>query len=76
MKVCKLLHINDGRPREIANGEFLFAEEYVRTSDIVNEHLADGWEVKNMVTEYIPGGKEERYPFYCQGFTFYLEREE
>ena len=76
MKRCKLIHINDGRPQTLTNGNFVFAEEYVSTSEILNEYLADGWEVKNMVPEFSPAMNETSPVFYKSGFTFYLEREE
>jgi len=76
MKICKVIHINDGRPKMITNGNMVFAEEYVVTSDILNQYLADGWEVRNMVPEFTPSMEENGPAFYQGGFTFYLEREE
>lgn len=76
MKVCKVLHINDGRPNTITNGNYLFAEEYTRAADILNQYLAEGWEVRSMVPEFSPAERESGLAFYCGGFTFYLERNE
>lgn len=76
MKVCKILHINDGQPKVITNGNFLFAEEYVRASDILNQYLADGWELRTMIPEFTPGAREDGPAFYCGGFTVYLEHDE
>ena len=75
MKVCKVIHINDGDAKELTNGNFLFAEEYTKMSDILNEYLADGWEVKSMAPEFMHGRHDSGPLFYCCGFTFYLERE-
>lgn len=76
MKVCKVLHINDGDPALITNGNFLLAEEYTRASDILNQYLADGWEVRSMVPEFSPAASKNGPAFYSAGFTFYLERDE
>lgn len=78
MKVSKVLHINDGQAKVLQNGNFMFVEEYSRAAEILNQYLADGWEMRAMVPEYHPGpGSGKGGPaFYCGGFTFYLEREE
>lgn len=74
MKECKIIHINDGNPQEITNGNFLFVEEYVFASEIVNQYLGEGWEVRNMIPVFTPNMRDSSPAFFRSGFTFYLER--
>lgn len=75
MKECKIIHINDGNPQEITNGNFLFVEEYLCASESVNQYLEDGWEVRTMIPEFTPNMRDRSPAFFCGGFTVYLERE-
>lgn len=76
MRECKIIHINDGRPQETANGNFYFSEIYPRTETELQTYLDQGYEVKHMVPMVAPAiQKEGAYGFYLSGFAFYLERE-
>lgn len=76
MRECKIVHINDGRPETVSNGNFYFEETYPRAEESLNEYLSQGYEIRSMVpliSPGEPGGKG--YAFYRSGFVFYLERE-
>lgn len=74
MKECKIIHINDGNPQQIKNANYLFVEEYLCASEIVNQYLEKGWEVRNMIPEFTPNMRDSSPAFFCGGFTVYLER--
>lgn len=76
MRECKLVHINDGRPEELTNGNFYFAETYPRAERELEKYLDQGYELKAMVPNFTPGNPGGGgYAFYETGFVFYLERE-
>lgn len=76
MKICKLVHINDGKEKEIQNGDFMLVEEYPRTDAMISELLNDGYELKHMVPDFTPAvQKPGCYAFYKGGFVFYFEKE-
>lgn len=76
MKQCKLLHINDGCPREQNNGNWMHVEDYPRAEEILNRYLNSGYELKSMVPLVSPAELDRgNYGFYRSGFVFYLERE-
>lgn len=77
MKKCTILHINDGNPKEVHNGNRLYVEEYVVSEDVLNPYLAAGFEVKHIVPWVRPNINEEgSFPFFNDGFIVYLEKEE
>ena len=44
MKKCKLIHINDGNPREIRNHDRLFMEDIPRVEDLLTiGSMRAGW---------------------------------
>ena len=77
MKKCRIVHINDGNHRELANGNRFFAEHNPQTEEKLNQLLALGYEVKHVVSQYSPSiqGETGNYMFYKSGYTFYLEKE-
>lgn len=76
MKECKIITINDGNAREIANGNRLFVEEFEAMEGIISELLNDGWKVVSFAPDFNPAIQESgNYSFYKGGLTFYLERE-
>lgn len=76
MKICKLVHINDGKEKEIQNGDFMFVEEYPRTEAMISELLNDGYELKQMIPDVTPAvQKPGSFSFYKGGFVFYFEKE-
>ena len=77
MKKCKIIHINDGTPKELENGNRFFAEEYEEAEAFLAPFLAEGYEVKQMIPDYSPAiQKPGAFSFYNTGFTVYLEKEE
>lgn len=74
MKESKILHINDGKPEVLSNGNFMLVEEYARASKILNQYLADGWEIQTMIPEYTPNPTHNGPAFYRAGFTVCLVR--
>ena len=76
MKECKILHINDGNPEVLHNGDNLYIEELTVSEEILNELLEEGWEVKQMLPDFTPSILQKGcYSFYHTGFVVYLERE-
>ena len=76
MKECKIITINDGNAREIANGNRLFVEEFETTEAIIGDLINDGWKVVSFAPDYNPAVQDSgNYTFYKGGLTFYLERE-
>ncbi|MDO5132783.1 MAG: hypothetical protein Q4D81_07355 [Eubacteriales bacterium] len=76
MKECRIITINDGREKELANGNWLHIEEFPRMAEIIGKYLQEGWEVVHFVPVYNPAVHEEgKFSFYRGGYTFYLERE-
>lgn len=76
MKICKLLHINDGNKLEIKNGDYLFVEEFPQSSRIINELLNDGWELRQMISDVTPNLlRDGCYTFFKGGVVLYFEKE-
>lgn len=76
MKKCKLIHINDGNPREIRNCDRLFMEDIPRVEDLLDHWLNKGWVVKQMMPLYEPNQLEQgAIGFYLSGINVYLEKE-
>lgn len=75
MKECKILHINDGSAKELANGNFHFMEEYEWAEEVLRAYLEKGYEVRQMIPNLTPGRLERGVAFYDTGFLVYLERE-
>lgn len=77
MKKCKLVHINDGSEKVITNGDMHFVEEYPWTEELIESYLNEGYEVKQMVSNYMPNIQGEGgYSFFVGGVTIYMEKEE
>ena len=74
MKECKIIHINDGDAKELTNGNWHMAEEYVWTSEMLNLYLNAGYTITHVVPEFSPGRPGD-LPFYKDGFAIFLERE-
>ncbi len=72
MKRCRIIHINDGNPETINNGDWMFVESYTRAERILEEYINDGYEVKQMIPDITPA---DAGGFYKTGFTVYLEKE-
>ena len=76
MKQCKVLHVNDGNPSVLHDGNFLFVEEFSQAESVITEYLNDGWEVKQIIPDIDPNPVEiGSFPFYHTGFVVYLEKE-
>lgn len=77
MKQCKLVHIHDGNSSEVCNGDRLFVETYPRVEKMLEEWVNEGWKVKSMIPQYMPGvqGTKGAYSFYLDGMIVYLEKE-
>ena len=76
MKKCKLIHINDGNPREIRNCDRLFMEDIPRVEDLLDHWINKGWVVKQMMPLYEPNQLEQgAIGFYLSGINVYLEKE-
>ena len=77
MKKCKIVHVNDGTAKVITNGDRHFAEEYPWAEDFIEHYLNQGYEVKQMISNYTPNIREEGGPsFFIGGFTIYMEKED
>ena len=72
---CKILHINDGSARTLENGNFHYMEEYEWAEKVLNEYLAEGYEIKQMIPCLTPARLDGGVAFYDTGFTVYLELE-
>ena len=76
MTECKIITINDGKERQLTNGNYLYACDYPVLERYLNEYLEEGWKVIHMLPEFEPAINEKgNYSFYKGGYTFYLERE-
>lgn len=76
MKECKIIHIHDGNPVEISNGNRFFQEDFPQTEQVINDYLNQGFEVKQILPQYTPAIQEEgNLSFYKSGVLIYLERE-
>lgn len=76
MKECKILHVHDGTYQELENGGRHLLERYPWAEEVINQHLAQGYEVKQMIPQFSPAIQEPGvYSFYKSGFIVYLERE-
>lgn len=76
MKECKIIHIHDGKAKVIQNENFLMVEEFQEAEKLLNSYLAQGYEVKHIVSNVSPNIlKKDNWSFYKDGFTFYLEKE-
>ena len=77
MKICKLVHIHSGYKKEIQNGNFLLVEEFPETDDIIQQYLAEGYEVKQIIPDITPAIQQDgAYAFYKGGIVVYFEKEE
>ena len=75
MKECKIIHINDGNPIEVSNGNRFFQECFPQTEEVINDYLNQGFEVKQIIPQYSPAIQEEgNFSFYKSGILIYLER--
>ena len=76
MKAYKIIHMNEGHSRVLANGNWHFAEDFPWTEKMLNLHLQRGYTIKQMITSLSPGEPEgEGYSFYKDGFIFLLEHD-
>ncbi|MBQ8000423.1 MAG: hypothetical protein IJ298_04310 [Ruminococcus sp.] len=76
MKVCKLVHINDGNEVEIRNGGRLFVESYPNTEQIINLYLEKGFTVKQIMPDVTPAQNiSGNLTFYKGGVLIYFEKE-
>lgn len=76
MKTCKIIRINDGRPKTIQNEDYMYIQEMCKTAEIIESYINDGYEVKQIFPTYDPATQEEdNYTFYKCGVIVYLERE-
>lgn len=75
MKKCVVIHVNDGKPEELHNGDHMFIERFPRTERIIEEYLAKGYELKQMIPDYTPAMQEEgNFTFFKGGVTIYFEK--
>ena len=76
MRECKILHVHDGTYVELENGNRHLLERYPWAEEVINELLAEGYEVKQMIPQISPAMQGEgNWSFYKSGFIVYLERE-
>ncbi len=76
MKVCKLVHINDGNEVEVRNGGRLFVETYPNTEIIINMYLEKGFTVKQIMPDVTPNiNSPGSYSFFKGGVVVYFEKE-
>lgn len=76
MKTCKIITINDGRPKTLQNGDYMFIKEMPRAEKIIEGYINDGYEVKQIFSTYDPAVQGEgNYSFYKGGIIVYLEKE-
>ncbi len=74
-KECKIIHINDGNPRKLENGNFHFAEEFPWAETCLTKYIQQGYTVKQMFPDFTPVRQNPNaYCFYKSGFIVYLER--
>ena len=72
MVECKILHINEGKERELTNGNWFYASEMEKTEQFLTTYINQGFKVKQMIPQISPGDDGS---FYNDGFIVYLERE-
>jgi len=76
MKTCKIVHINDGNPAEVTNGNRLYVENFPHAEKILDVYLNAGWEVKHIIPSVDPAMPEQDgFSFFNTGFIVYLEKE-
>ena len=76
MKDCKIIHIHDGKGKNIKTEKFFSVEELEESEKILNNYLAQGYEVKHIISNVSPNIlKEGNWTFFKDGFTVYLEKE-
>ncbi|MBE6734055.1 MAG: hypothetical protein E7563_01765 [Ruminococcaceae bacterium] len=76
MKVCKLVHINDGNEVEIRNSGRLWVETYPTTEEIINLYIEKGFTVKQIMPDVIPAQNiSGNLTFYKGGVLVYFEKE-
>lgn len=76
MKECRLLHIHDGSPVVLENGNRHLLEAYPWAEETLNDLLAQGYEVRHLLPQVSPAIQESGcYSFYLSGVLAYLERE-
>lgn len=76
MKVCKLVHINDGNEVEIRNSGRLFVETYPTTEEIINLYIEKGFTVKQIMPDVTPAQNiSGNLTFYKGGVLVYFEKE-
>ncbi len=76
MKKSVVIHINDGNPETLRNGERLLVERYYKTEEIIEQYLSEGFEVKHIIPDYTPAPADADIAFYKTGIIVYLEKEE
>lgn len=76
MKQCKIIHIYDGKPKELYSEDRYFADCFPTMEAELEAFLNEGYEVRQIVPHLTPELQENgQYGFYESGYTFYLERE-
>lgn len=76
MKVCKLVHINDGNEVEIRNSGRLWVETYPTTEEIINLYIEKGFTVKQIMPDVTPAQNiSGNLTFYKGGVLVYFEKE-
>lgn len=76
MRQCKVITVNDGKERELTDGDRLYICDHPVTERCINEYLEEGWSIVQMCPVINPAiNQEGSYTFYRGGYTFYLERE-
>lgn len=77
MKKCLFIHINDGKPEVLQNGNHLFVERFFKTEEVIEHYLAQGYEVKQIMPDVSPAEQGAgNYTFYKGGITVYFEKDE
>lgn len=75
MKKCKIIHVNDACPKELFNANRHFIESFPWTEELIDSYLNQGYEVKNIISNYAPNDQEEgSLSSFIDGFTLYLEK--
>ena len=52
MKKFILIYINDGNAEVLKNGNSIFVERFIKTEEIINKYLLQGYEVKQIIPNY------------------------
>ncbi len=77
MKHCKIVHVHDASPIELADSDRHHAEEYIWAEEFLSSYLKEGYEVRQIIPDITPAINEKgNFTFYKGGFVVYLEKDD